>query len=424
MKSVNYRKIAPPDTFIGRYMKHNEGTETAWAYDFHCALWLMSLAIGRECVVARPRAPVFLNYYCILVAESGITRKSSAVRSASKIARKLIALRKTEKGIPYTTFVEARTTPEQLEKLLADGANYTGKSQAAICVSELVTMLGRERYSLAMPGLLTDLYDCPEERGAGGTVSGGSYTLRNVYVSFLSASTPSWLVRAVNPDVVEGGFTSRALFIVEEQPKRDIAWPESDAQHPPNFVEMLQSIGHTAGERKEIGINDAALKVFTRWYKTRARDHDPYRSSFQSREDAHVLRIAGLLAANRGTWQIQVPELKAAISVVSEAKERGSKIFAGGGHRSKLLVGLEKLREAFIEAGEEVTSKTKLAVKTRAYLSASDLATALAVMHELNMVQRFDGMKNGPGRPGEFWRGTALLLGPKAMSEIVASLEG
>src|SRR5258708_5404574 len=104
--SISYSKLVPADSFLGQYMEHMQEQETPQAYDFFCGLWLMSLAM-RGCVVNRPRAPVHMNMYCILAAESGTTRKSSAVRAATKIAREFLG--------DDAILIEAKTTPEQLE---------------------------------------------------------------------------------------------------------------------------------------------------------------------------------------------------------------------------------------------------------------------------------------------------------------------
>jgi hypothetical protein len=109
--AMNYKNIAKPDTFIGQFMQYCEGSETPYAYDFWTALWLLSVCLGRDIVVDRPGAPVFLNIYAILVAESGVTRKSTAVRRVVDFARELTDER--------NLLIESKITPEKLEYDLA-----------------------------------------------------------------------------------------------------------------------------------------------------------------------------------------------------------------------------------------------------------------------------------------------------------------
>lgn len=422
---ISYSKLVPADSFLGQYMQVMQEIETPEVYDFFCGLWLMSLAM-RGCVVNRPRAPVHMNMYCILAAESGVTRKSTAVREATKVAREFLG----EDAI----LIEAKTSPEQLEYTLYKMGVEHGYGHAAISISELVTFLGREKYNLSMPGLLTDLYDSPDIRRSPGTIQRGAFTLRKVFMSFLSASTPSWLVRAINPDVVEGGFTSRCLFVVEERPKRSIAWPSghdstsarqlSCGSRTLPLLRSTQARGAAVATLGGISINPVALSIFQKWYGSRTIHSDPFRSSFEAREDAHVLKVAGFLCANDASWLIAATHIKAAIKIIAECKLNGSRLFEGTGTRSKMLIGIDKLREKLIECGMDTTSQTRLYLACRHYLRADDVRILLEIMHELDMVQRFEVQHAGAGRPTTTWRGTKLLMNKDMMKTIMETYNG
>jgi hypothetical protein len=219
----NYDKLVPADSFLGRYLRFMSQQETAYAFDFWSGMWAVSCACGRLTYVARPRAPVFLNMYTILIGESGIARKTTSVSSAAKLVR-ILATEDKELG-----FIDAKVTAEKLDSILHERTMEHGSSQLCIAIPELAVFLGTEQYVANMPTLLTDLYDSPSHRHGGGTIERGEIVQRNIWVSFLSASTPVWLLKTVNPNVVEGGFTSRCLFIVSNEPKSKIPWPDEDA---------------------------------------------------------------------------------------------------------------------------------------------------------------------------------------------------
>jgi hypothetical protein len=212
---------------------------------------------------------------------------------------------------------------------------------ATIAIDELVKFLGQEKYVKGMPTLLTDLYDAPEIRTGGGTLSGVELCLRQVFINFISASTPSWLLRAVNPDVIEGGFTSRVMFVVAEEAKASYPFPgevnealrqEIELASCQMYVIKLQELnstfllakGHVKGSQ----------------YGTKSRDkkRDPFRASFQSREDAHVLRLAALLSISDGLWEIQANHISIAIRVITETREDGATIFEGTGTNTRLVL--------------------------------------------------------------------------------------
>lgn len=393
-------------------MEYSQHSETPYAYDIWTALWLISVALGRGVVVARPHAPVFMNMFLILVAESGVTRKSTAVRRAAKFARPLC--------LDASPLIESKVTPELLEQRIHEQSLEYGHSHNNIAIDELVTFLGKEKYVEKMPTLLTDLYDCPEVRNGGGTLSRGKTIFRNVYLNFLSASTPSWLLRAVNPDVIEGGFTSRVIFIVCEQPKRSSPWPvAADEELQTSIASDLASIRRQATSVPEIQLTPTARSRFEAWYRRRELHRDSFRSSFQSREDAHVLRLAALLSVNDNAWEIQANHITNAIKIVTECREDGARIFEGTGAQTKIVLGLDTLRDKLIAGGLAGMTQAEITAKMQRYMNAEHTKTALAVMHELGMVQKFDGIKLGPGRPTTVWRGTKLLQDGKALDTLI-----
>jgi hypothetical protein len=409
---VNYAKLISPDSFIGQYLEYCSESETPTAYDFWTACFLLSVALGRGVVVDRPSAPVYLNLFLVLVAESGVTRKSTAVRRATNFARVLCN--------ESSPLVESKTTPEKLEYDLWLQTKKHGTAFATICIDEMVKFLGRERYVEQMPTLLTDLYDSPSVRQGGGTLSRGSQELANVFVNFLSASTPSWLLRAVNPDVIEGGFTSRVIFVVEEKPKRNNPWPEGKNDALRTVLQSrLGAIREFAHKVPNIAVTPAARNVFASWYRRRDIKRDPFRSSFQSREDGHILRLAALLSINDDIWQIQVPHITAAIRVIEECRELGARIFEGTGSNSRMVLGIDALRDKLLAAGLSGIKQGELTKQLQGRLKGEEIVVGLNIMQELGFVQRFEQIQVAQGRPFTLWRATQQLAQSKAMDKIL-----
>lgn len=410
------QQLRTGDTFIGAYLRNNEETETPEVYDFWCALWAMSNIIGRRTFVDRPRAPVFLNWYVILVAESGTTRKSTAVRSATEIVRAFKP--------PYADIIEGKTTPEKLEVTL--GLQTLSQSQAhgIISISELVTFMGRDRSTMAMPGLLTDLYDSPLQRTARGSLSGGSVEMRNVFVSLLTASTPSWLQTSINPNVIAGGFTSRCIFVVSDKPKARIAWPSMKEGGEDEVASHIIRMQERLPAYPTIQLSASALQTFTRWYNKRLLHDDPFRSSFESREDAHVLRLAACLSINDGTFVIESEHIKIATEVIHNAKLHGYELFSvPAQERNRLEAGIEHLRAVLVASGMAGISMADLSLRMARHLRRTELHTTLRIMHELALVSRFELRSNGAGRPKTVWRAAPAITAQSATEIIKQRLE-
>jgi hypothetical protein len=401
-----FREAVKPNTFLHRYLQYMAPLETPLAYDFWCGMWLISNAIGRRIIVNRPKAPVFLNLYIVLCADAGTTRKSTAIRMCEKVYR-------SADFSDDTLTITGSITPEKLREQMAIKSSTVGHASAAIIVSELVTFLGKEQYAIAMPGMLTDLYDCPSIRDYSRMTTNNT-VIQNVFVSFAAASTPSWLVRAINPDVIEGGFTSRCLFIIEERRKHLVAWPDDDAvgDMSPALGTELRHIRKMAEHwgRVGIGLTANARTKFVNWYGQR-RDgdtNDPFVASFEAREDHHILRLAALLCANDDSWQIDAHHIGHAIKLITHHKNSAASLFGANKEAARLTGGIDKLRRVLLEAGELGIGQSDLLFKTRNALKTRELEYSLAIMHEMEMVQKFEIPTSG--RKKTIWRATNKIL--------------
>lgn len=427
---INFRRILRDGTFLADYMDFFAERETALAYDFWSGLWLMGNAIGRRCYVDRPGARVWLNWYIILVAASGITRKSTSVDSTAPILHDLADEFQIEiiQGSGLTT--------EALQLRMQELTKKHGHSHVALSISELVTALGRNRSASGLVGLLTDLYDAPGIRRSPGSLKSGPVEYHNSYTSLLAASTPTWLARSISPEVVEGGFTSRCMFIYSDRRKKPIAWPKERKGGPyqDQLTDHLKRLAVAASRYKRFEIADGALSKFTGWYNKRRSSSHPYRASFESREDGHVLRLAACLSANDDRWVIHAEDIKHGITIIEDAKERGAAIFESAITTDRTIIAIDKLRSILIAAGLHGLSQRVITGRLSGLMKAGAIEVALDTLLELDMVQKFEhqgqamrttGIGAGKvirGRPTTIWRATQKLAENFAVDDVLLKM--
>jgi hypothetical protein len=342
--------------------------------------------------------------YLILVGDSGIPRKTTSVNMALGLIRDLYA------GDDTLGIIDAKLTSEHLDHIIHERSKLHGSGQVAIGVPELAVFMGSEAYLVNMPATLTDLYDCPASR-QGGTISRGLSEQRDVWVSLISGSTPIWLLKTVNPKVVEGGFSSRCMFVVSNEPKQSIPWPmeEDNANARDDLVDTLHYTRRRATECDPIRIIDSALGLFSEWYATRDHSTDPFKQSFEAREDSHVLRIAALLGINDDSWEIQHKHVALAIKLIDAIKMSSGAMFEYGISRSKYAAAFDVIRSLLISKGMDPIPRHILQRKCRYWIHSSELSVLMECMHEFKVVQRFQSMPDR-GRPTEYFRGTEKLL--------------
>jgi len=298
-------------------------------------------------------------------------------------------------------------------------------AQVLLIASELAAMLGRGSNIAGIPALLTDLYDCPDERIGGGTVHGGSINLKDVYCSFLAGSTPTWLETAVRPEIVAGGFTSRCYFIHGRERKKLIAWPdapsEQEDQLKKEMLDELIRLKHDSVHFSRIGISSAAKRTFSGWYEARRTHKDTYRESFESREDSHVLRIAGLMAINESEWQISDDHIRRAIHLVAEYKRYGTELFTGQRAEKRDVRLLRKVRETLLAVGEVGIARGVLYRRCNVSGGAGvEFRTIIQTMHELDLIKVLE--VTTAGRTKEVLIATEYLENDLLLEEVANKL--
>lgn len=431
-----YSNLFKEGTIIGDYVRFMQQYETATIFDVFGAFSLLSLIMGRDVYVDRPGSPVYLNTFFLYCAESGVARKTTAINHV----RAIYDLYR-QRTISEVSVFSARANMEAIVKELGTQSALYGTANAAFLVPELANFLGTKSYLADLPALLTELYDCPESTTGLATSKAGVLELSKVWASFLAACAPSWLVQAINPSVMEGGFASRLLIIREYRSKRAIPWPVSEIlvdKFRADLVDRLIALkADSVYVNGKIGLTEGAIKAYSRWYKNRKLVGGYYLGAFESREADHVLRLAALISINDDSWVINQCNITVAIRLVHNRKVDGYKTFVTlanqatdatkATHRPRqaksgndnLLSVIISLRDHFIRRGGSFTSQSFLTAKFKGMMNAKGVLNVLSVMQDHRMVQHYIQGAKGRGRPGRYWRGTSLLtqLVPEELAE-------
>lgn len=364
----------------------------------------------------RPYAPVRLNMYVMFISDSGVTRKSTAINTA------LVGLQKIAPDLEY---VVAREGPEHLEyRLVKQTDAGNAESRVVICISELMRFLGRQAYTSSMPGLLTDLYDCPSKQTSG-FFSRGDLSFENVYITLLAGSTPAWLVKAVNPNVVEGGFTSRVYFIATNKRKQLNPWHEGPV---PSIKPALESLVECVNEAKQLGeipMTPKAIKFYKTWYKRLQKDvgNDAFTRSFASRQQDHVLRVAALLAINSKEYQISEYTLRWGVKIIDDVRAMGLTVFGGGHPQSRIIKAVNRIAEILIKNGRVGVQRTQLRNRLRPMVSLREFDDIIDLCIEAGIIIAAEVPHiQGSGRPATYYFASDRLKDEKMRDAVVDEL--
>jgi Protein of unknown function (DUF3987) len=179
---------------------------------------LLASALGNGAYTWAWGRRICANLWIVLLAESGILRKSTSLRIGQGIL--------TE-SLPETIMASEWS----YEGLLQEMANRPGGTLFVSEYRRFFAAISRD-YAGGAKELLTDAYDNPP-KWTRRTVKGGETEIANPAPSIIAATTQAWFETSLQADDAAGGFLSRLLFVSAEERGNwtGIGATRSDADH-------------------------------------------------------------------------------------------------------------------------------------------------------------------------------------------------
>jgi len=249
---------------------------------------------------------LFPNIWVILLAPPGRGHKTSTIN---------MGVNCLTQAAPEVRIIADKVTPESLVKALSSTQFMNegmirvgmGPSDATglIKAPELSVFFGRQQYNTGLVSLVTDLYDYREE-WTSETIMRGKNVLKNVCISILGGSTPTWLQKMLPEDAFTGGFMSR--FVMCEMPaayfKRKAFPKRSDKgggwDHLVEGLRGMLSFGGKIEWSKEVS------ETYREYYENLLPSGDVQRDAYQEREAEQILKVTMLLTLSQGGMTLKL----------------------------------------------------------------------------------------------------------------------
>lgn len=290
-------------------------TDAPVVYHRWCAYSALSAVLGRKLAIQTGANPLYPNLYILLLGQSSIMRKSTALSLSRRILKGL----SDESG--RNGLVNIMADEGSCEGMFTYWTQHPTSIMYQSEMSSLLNMFRRE-YSAGLLPTLTDLYDCPDEKTK--VLSGQTMTIVRPCISILAASTPDWVVDTGRGSDFTGGFLARFCIVNASRKERTEALP------PPLDKAGLDSlrrrlatlIGFTASvkqhEEHPVSV-DPIRSEYERWYKSfeRQADHSRLMASFVSRLAMTCLKLTLLESvAERGSPILNIHAFERAAGAV------------------------------------------------------------------------------------------------------------
>lgn len=303
-------------------MSYTTESESPEAYHLWIGLSVLASAIRRNVWLNQGIYLLYPNLFTILVGPAGRTGKSTAMRMGRKILQ----------GVETIQFGPDSVTREDLIDILAKSGKKQKYSAITLHSTELSSLI--DPSGIKMIQFLTDIYDCDwNPKGwKYSTKNSGKSTINQPVLNVLSGTTVSWIAEGLPPAAVEHGFTSRTVFVYEEDPRYLKPFPN---EPPPVLVQkLINDLDHISRIEGEFewgpGAKDFYSELYTAIFEDRPTDYRV--EGFHNRKRAHVLKLAMLLAlAEHDELVVGVTDLEAAMAILDDVEINLPKTFAALG---------------------------------------------------------------------------------------------
>lgn len=308
--------------FLKLFEIYTEELEAPDTYHLWVALSILASATRRNIWLNQGVYLLFPNLFVVLVAPPGKLGKSTCIRHGRKILN----------SVPDIIMGPDAVTAEDLVRRMARAGKDKTVSAVTLHSTEMSSLI--DPSGLKMIQFLTDLYDC-EDNPHGwrrSTKTAGRDTIHNPVLNMLAGTTPNWIAESLPIQATSHGFTSRTIFIYEDEPR--FANPRPKAPSPKLVEELkadLESISVIEGpfEWDRPG-QDLYDKYYEQWMTNPPEDFRI--EGYYNRKRTHVLKIAMLLHLAEGDDLILTEQdIDAAVRILNMIEDLMPKTFSGVG---------------------------------------------------------------------------------------------
>jgi energy-coupling factor transporter ATP-binding protein EcfA2 len=370
--------------FIASYLKYNEGNEVNTSYHQWCALSALASAASRKVWIDMGYFVVYPNLYVVLLGPPG-NGKTTGMNIMARMLTKVGSIPMSADCQSAQDIVKMLSAPEsQVSFILPNGEPFI-YTPHNLFLTELSNFVAIDPAN--MIDFLVTIYD-KEDRYAKRTLRHGEQVIIAPFFNMLACTVPDTIVKYFKNDIVSGGFSRRAVFILEDYKEdrrvpRPVVTPEQQKAHDEcvAWCMKLQTVGG------KFTMTPEADKWWDRWYKTRIMTNDPNLANFDRTKPTQLLKLAMLLQLGRSLeLTIDVEILETGLAMLDQIIIRLPEIFAFVG-RNELAHISGKLEGMLRRAGAPMPEREVIGRLWRDATTAETLQIIMAMVENGRLVR-------------------------------------
>ncbi len=333
MTSGRDRELAD---WVDAYLVFTTNSEPPVSYHVWTAISAIAGALQRKVRLLWGHETLYPNLYIVLVGPSGRCKKGTAMTLGLEILKEVTGV----------TIVPEDVTRPQLIRRMADAVSTFTDSEtkkihfhcSVTCFSEELSVFLKKN-NVEFLATLTNWYDSRDE-WTYETKNAGVDKIQGVCFNMLGGTAPDWIPVMLPQEAVGGGFTSRIIFIVEEDKAKTVpnhVLSEAEKKLRGALVRDLQRIYNMSGDFR---LSEEATSRYVHWYSdqdARIRNGeppiaDPRFAGYVERRATHAKKLAMVLTSSRTSERVvQIQDFERALDYMQKAELRMGKAFGGMG---------------------------------------------------------------------------------------------
>jgi len=375
-------------SWIKTFLDQTELYEAPRHYYFWSALAALSASVKDHVWIARSSKEykTYPNIYVLLLAKTGITRKSHPVSLIERIVQEANC----------TRVMSGRGS---IEKILDDlgSATTIGSGNGKVLIKDSAGFIVSGELSASIINnsqaltILTNLYDRNYNEGSWiVNLKSGVKKLNKPTVTFLAATNDEHMKSFFEAKDMYGGFLGRTFVVSADAPKRlnALLRPSSIVPNIKELAGYLTAISKITGE---FSLDEEVISTYENWYQNfygpvqrgDSEVHD--KTGTFSRIGDHTLKVAMLLALSEGTeLVIKMEHMIEAISLCEPFVEISARAVRGIG-KSTLANQTAMIME-YLEIKDGHATRISILQRFQGDIDHNDLTTISLTLEEAGFI--------------------------------------
>jgi len=337
-------RFKEPGGWLSAYLRFTDSSEAPDYMRLWCGIGAVSACLERKVWFDQIRFKYYPNHYIVLVGPPGLSKTTcilNALELVEKVPRDQVPYPPGE-GPTNTTWQALFHRFEKVARTVEiPGLDPMPMSAMTLKISDISSFLNTENVELV--GFLTDVWDCPSKWDKD-TRKDGQKIVEGVWINILAGATPSWIAQSFNQNTMDGGFSTRCIFVYAAGKVKKVAFVEdeiADRKKYDNLKEDLIAdlvrICRIMGEYK---LTPEAKAWAKDWYDNvlwggKEPNESTYLGVYKARKQAHSMKVAMCIAAaQRNERIITIDDVKMAVSYLDHIEPEMLKVFSRIGEHS------------------------------------------------------------------------------------------